>query len=125
MATRASVVQSPGSRSDCHVSLLRCPCPGDNYRTRLIPVGTASGRPFPAHHQRFSIFAFSFVDPVASQALGGPYAAPGGALGGFRVVAPSATAGLGAGRWSRPRATLGVSAMSDACQPGSSPSVLP
>ncbi|XP_011376815.1 zona pellucida sperm-binding protein 4 [Pteropus vampyrus] len=49
-----------------------CPYTGDNYRTRLIAVQTASGPPFPAPHRRFSILTFSFVDPAASQALGGP-----------------------------------------------------
>ncbi|XP_039706252.1 zona pellucida sperm-binding protein 4 [Pteropus medius] len=48
-----------------------CPYTGDNYRTRLIAVQTASGPPFPAPHRRFSILTFSFVDPAASQALGG------------------------------------------------------
>ncbi|XP_054440730.1 LOW QUALITY PROTEIN: zona pellucida sperm-binding protein 4 [Pteronotus mesoamericanus] len=48
------------------------PYAGDDYRTQLIPVQAAAGLPFPAHHQRFSISTFSFVDSGARRALRGP-----------------------------------------------------
>ncbi|NXP34035.1 ZP1 protein, partial [Leiothrix lutea] len=40
-----------------------CPFQGDNYRTRLIPMGPASPElPFPSHYQRFVISTFAFVE---------------------------------------------------------------
>ncbi|NWI92238.1 ZP1 protein, partial [Pitta sordida] len=40
-----------------------CPFQGDNYRTRMVPVGPASPElPFPSHYQRFVISTFTFVE---------------------------------------------------------------
>lgn len=50
----------------------RCPFQGDNYRTRLIPVGPASPElPFPSHYQRFVISTFAFVEPPSMAVLEG------------------------------------------------------
>uniref|UniRef100_A0A8C5V8U2 Zona pellucida sperm-binding protein 4 n=1 Tax=Microcebus murinus TaxID=30608 RepID=A0A8C5V8U2_MICMU len=63
---------NPLSQPQWPVLVKGCPYTGDNYQTQLIPVQRASSLPFPSHHQRFSIFTFSFVDPVAAkQALEG------------------------------------------------------
>ncbi|KAL1783918.1 zona pellucida sperm-binding protein 4, partial [Sigmodon hispidus] len=43
-----------------------CPYAGDNYQTKRIAVQKAS-RPFPSHHQRFSISTFSFTDTVKKE----------------------------------------------------------
>ncbi|NXP59310.1 ZP1 protein, partial [Chloropsis cyanopogon] len=49
-----------------------CPFQGDNYRTRLIPMGPASPElPFPSHYQRFVISTFAFVDPPGMAVLEG------------------------------------------------------
>ncbi|XP_037995426.1 zona pellucida sperm-binding protein 1 [Motacilla alba alba] len=49
-----------------------CPFQGDNYRTRLIPVGPASPElPFPSHYQRFVISTFAFVEPPGMAVLEG------------------------------------------------------
>ncbi|NXR53193.1 ZP1 protein, partial [Hippolais icterina] len=49
-----------------------CPFQGDNYRTRLIPVGPASLElPFPSHYQRFVISTFAFVEPPGMAVLEG------------------------------------------------------
>ncbi|NXD45189.1 ZP1 protein, partial [Copsychus sechellarum] len=49
-----------------------CPFQGDNYRTRLIPVGPASPElPFPSHYQRFVISTFTFVEPPGMAVLEG------------------------------------------------------
>ncbi|NP_001090415.1 zona pellucida glycoprotein 4 L homeolog precursor [Xenopus laevis] len=50
----------------------RCPFPGDNYITQMIPVGAATQAvPFPSHYQRFSISTFTFVDGTTQLPLGG------------------------------------------------------
>ncbi|CAM4430930.1 zona pellucida sperm-binding protein 4-like [Caretta caretta] len=49
-----------------------CPYTGDNYQTKLIPVGAASGLQFPSHYQRFIINTFTFVDLASQKALSGP-----------------------------------------------------
>ncbi|NP_988854.1 zona pellucida glycoprotein 4 precursor [Xenopus tropicalis] len=50
----------------------RCPFPGDNYATQMIPVGAATQAvPFPSHYQRFSISTFTFVDGTTQLPLGG------------------------------------------------------
>ncbi|KYO41685.1 zona pellucida sperm-binding protein 1 [Alligator mississippiensis] len=50
-----------------------CPFMGDNYRTQLVPTGSASSElPFPTHYQRFVISTFAFVDTASTVALGGP-----------------------------------------------------
>ncbi|NWW88200.1 ZP1 protein, partial [Rhynochetos jubatus] len=47
-----------------------CPFEGDNYRTRLVPVGPATPQlPFPSHYQRFVISTFAFVEPTPSTAV--------------------------------------------------------
>ncbi|NXA94351.1 ZP1 protein, partial [Melanocharis versteri] len=49
-----------------------CPFQGDNYRTRLIPMGPASPElPFPSHYQRFVISTFAFVQPPDMAVLEG------------------------------------------------------
>ncbi|XP_066178320.1 zona pellucida sperm-binding protein 1 [Sylvia atricapilla] len=49
-----------------------CPFQGDNYRTRLIPMGPASPElPFPSHYQRFVISTFAFVEPPGMAVLEG------------------------------------------------------
>ncbi|NWI35202.1 ZP1 protein, partial [Picathartes gymnocephalus] len=49
-----------------------CPFQGDNYRTRLIPVGPASLElPFPSHYQRFVISTFAFVETPGMAVLEG------------------------------------------------------
>ncbi|XP_063253513.1 zona pellucida sperm-binding protein 1 [Prinia subflava] len=49
-----------------------CPFQGDNYRTRLIPMGPASPElPFPSHYQRFVISTFAFVEPPKMAVLEG------------------------------------------------------
>ncbi|NXE98453.1 ZP1 protein, partial [Menura novaehollandiae] len=49
-----------------------CPFQGDNYRTRLIPVGPASPElPFPSHYQRFVVSTFAFVEPPSMAVLEG------------------------------------------------------
>uniref|UniRef100_A0A8C4WFB3 ZP domain-containing protein n=1 Tax=Gopherus evgoodei TaxID=1825980 RepID=A0A8C4WFB3_9SAUR len=49
-----------------------CPFRGDNYRTQLVPMVTASSElPFPTHHQRFVLSTFAFVDSSSQVALDG------------------------------------------------------
>ncbi|CAM5155681.1 unnamed protein product [Natator depressus] len=43
----------------------------DNYRTQLVPVGTASGLQFPSHHQRFVVSNFTFVESAFQRVLTG------------------------------------------------------
>ncbi|PNI55289.1 ZP4 isoform 2 [Pan troglodytes] len=62
----------PLSQPQWPILVKGCPYIGDNYQTQLIPVEKALDLPFPSHHQRFSIFTFSFVNPtVEKQALRG------------------------------------------------------
>ncbi|XP_051872431.1 zona pellucida sperm-binding protein 4-like [Pristis pectinata] len=49
----------------------RCPFAGDNYKTRLVPVGAASHLRFPTHHKRFVVSTFAFWDRVSARALSG------------------------------------------------------
>ncbi|NXH24530.1 ZP1 protein, partial [Myiagra hebetior] len=58
---------SPGSHATSQpqwpILVEGCPFQGDNYRTRLIPMGPASPElPFPSHYQRFVISTFAFVE---------------------------------------------------------------
>ncbi|NWV72572.1 ZP1 protein, partial [Dasyornis broadbenti] len=67
---------SPGSHATSQpqwpILVDGCPFQGDNYRTRLIPVGPASPElPFPSHYQRFVISAFTFVEPPGMAVLEG------------------------------------------------------
>ncbi|NXB40998.1 ZP1 protein, partial [Eulacestoma nigropectus] len=67
---------SPGSHATSQpqwpILVEGCPFQGDNYRTRLIPVGPASPElPFPSHYQRFVISTFAFVDPPGMAVLEG------------------------------------------------------
>ncbi|XP_069510116.1 zona pellucida sperm-binding protein 4-like [Ambystoma mexicanum] len=49
----------------------RCPFPGDNYQTLLVPVGSAtSGLQFPSHYQRFAVSTFTFVDSAQQNLRG-------------------------------------------------------
>ncbi|XP_069508946.1 zona pellucida sperm-binding protein 4-like [Ambystoma mexicanum] len=49
----------------------RCPFPGDNYQTLLVPVGGASsGLQFPSHYQRFAVSTFTFVDSAQQNLRG-------------------------------------------------------
>ncbi|XP_039338188.1 zona pellucida sperm-binding protein 4-like [Mauremys reevesii] len=49
-----------------------CPYTGDNYRTQLVPIGAASGLPFPSHRQRFIVSTFTFMESASQRALTGP-----------------------------------------------------
>ncbi|NXR21081.1 ZP1 protein, partial [Cinclus mexicanus] len=67
---------SPGSHATSQpqwpILVEGCPFQGDNYRTRLIPMGPASPElPFPSHYQRFVISTFAFVEPPAMAVLEG------------------------------------------------------
>ncbi|NWV93868.1 ZP1 protein, partial [Machaerirhynchus nigripectus] len=67
---------SPGSHTTSQpqwpILVEGCPFQGDNYRTRLIPVGPASAElPFPSHYQRFVISTFAFVEPPSMAVLEG------------------------------------------------------
>ncbi|NWW55855.1 ZP1 protein, partial [Ifrita kowaldi] len=67
---------SPGSHATSQpqwpILVEGCPFQGDNYRTRLIPVGPASPElPFPSHYQRFVISTFAFVEPPSMAVLEG------------------------------------------------------
>nr|KAF6468813.1 zona pellucida glycoprotein 1 [Rousettus aegyptiacus] len=48
-----------------------CPFEGDSYRTRMVASDRAD-LPFPTHHQRFTVAAFTFLDSGSQRALGGP-----------------------------------------------------
>ncbi|NXD30448.1 ZP1 protein, partial [Spelaeornis formosus] len=67
---------SPGSHATSQpqwpILVEGCPFQGDNYRTRLIPMGPASPElPFPSHYQRFVISTFAFVEPPEMAVLEG------------------------------------------------------
>ncbi|NWI07660.1 ZP1 protein, partial [Tichodroma muraria] len=67
---------SPGSHATSQpqwpILVEGCPFQGDNYRTRLIPMGPASPElPFPSHYQRFVISTFTFVEPPGMAVLEG------------------------------------------------------
>ncbi|NXY10913.1 ZP1 protein, partial [Pteruthius melanotis] len=67
---------SPGSHATSQpqwpILVEGCPFQGDNYRTRLIPVGPASPElPFPSHYQRFVISTFAFVELPGMDVLEG------------------------------------------------------
>ncbi|NXI85430.1 ZP1 protein, partial [Rhipidura dahli] len=67
---------SPGSHATSQpqwpILVEGCPFQGDNYRTRLIPMGPASPElPFPSHYQRFVISTFAFVEPPSMAVLEG------------------------------------------------------
>ncbi|NWT22310.1 ZP1 protein, partial [Cardinalis cardinalis] len=67
---------SPGSHATSQpqwpILVEGCPFQGDNYRTRLIPMGPASPElPFPSHYQRFVISTFAFVEPPGMAVLQG------------------------------------------------------
>ncbi|NWV65773.1 ZP1 protein, partial [Malurus elegans] len=67
---------SPGSHATSQpqwpILVDGCPFQGDNYRTRLVPVGPASlEMPFPSHYQRFVIYTFAFVEPPGMAVLEG------------------------------------------------------
>ncbi|NWR21970.1 ZP1 protein, partial [Emberiza fucata] len=67
---------SPGSHATSQpqwpILVEGCPFQGDNYRTRLIPMGPASPElPFPSHYQRFVISTFAFVEPPKMAVLQG------------------------------------------------------
>ncbi|NXF71935.1 ZP1 protein, partial [Sclerurus mexicanus] len=67
---------SPGSdtasRPQWPILVDGCPFQGDNYRTRMVPVGPASPElPFPSHYQRFVISTFTFVEPPRTAVMEG------------------------------------------------------
>ncbi|NXD01113.1 ZP1 protein, partial [Certhia familiaris] len=67
---------SPGSHATSQpqwpILVDGCPFQGDNYRTRLIPMGPASPElPFPSHYQRFVVSTFAFVEPPGMAVLEG------------------------------------------------------
>ncbi|KAJ7417364.1 zona pellucida glycoprotein 1 [Pitangus sulphuratus] len=60
----ASPGSSTASQPQWPILVDGCPFQGDNYRTRMVPVGPASPElPFPSHYQRFVISTFTFVEP--------------------------------------------------------------
>ncbi|NWR38940.1 ZP1 protein, partial [Tachuris rubrigastra] len=60
----ASPGSSAASQPQWPILVDGCPFQGDNYRTRMVPVGPASPElPFPSHYQRFVISTFTFVEP--------------------------------------------------------------
>uniref|UniRef100_A0A673TK24 Zona pellucida sperm-binding protein 4 n=1 Tax=Suricata suricatta TaxID=37032 RepID=A0A673TK24_SURSU len=68
----ATSSKNPQSQPQWPMLVKGCPYAGDNYQTQLLPVQKALDPPFPSHHQRFSIFTFSFVDTMAKWTLRGP-----------------------------------------------------
>ncbi|KAJ7420459.1 zona pellucida glycoprotein 1 [Willisornis vidua] len=67
---------SPGSNATAQpqwpILVDGCPFQGDNYRTRMVPVGPASPElPFPSHYQRFVISTFTFVEPPGMAVMEG------------------------------------------------------
>ncbi|NXI06761.1 ZP1 protein, partial [Irena cyanogastra] len=67
---------SPGSHATSQpqwpILVEGCPFQGDNYRTRLIPMGPASPElPFPSHYQRFVLSTFAFVEHPGMAVLEG------------------------------------------------------
>ncbi|NXR83254.1 ZP1 protein, partial [Pycnonotus jocosus] len=67
---------SPGSHTTSQpqwpILVEGCPFQGDNYKTRLIPMGPASPElPFPSHYQRFVISTFAFVEPPGTAVMEG------------------------------------------------------
>ncbi|NWU14050.1 ZP1 protein, partial [Cephalopterus ornatus] len=59
----ASPGSSAASQPQWPILVDGCPFQGDNYRTRMVPVGPASLElPFPSHYQRFVISTFTFVE---------------------------------------------------------------
>ncbi|XP_018411069.1 PREDICTED: zona pellucida sperm-binding protein 4-like [Nanorana parkeri] len=68
----ASNSASPTDYLQWPVLFNRCPFPGDNYLTQVMPVGTPTqSMPFPAHYQRFMVSTFTFVAPDTQVALSG------------------------------------------------------
>ncbi|XP_056351361.1 zona pellucida sperm-binding protein 4 isoform X2 [Oenanthe melanoleuca] len=48
-----------------------CPYTGDNYQTEMMPQSFTSGLLFPSHHQRFTLYTFTFVDSTSQEELSG------------------------------------------------------
>ncbi|XP_027554509.1 LOW QUALITY PROTEIN: zona pellucida sperm-binding protein 1 [Neopelma chrysocephalum] len=68
----ASPGSSVASQPQWPILVDGCPFQGDNYRTRMVPVGPASPElPFPSHYQRFVISTFTFVEPPGMAVMEG------------------------------------------------------
>ncbi|NWS21374.1 ZP1 protein, partial [Pachyramphus minor] len=68
----ASPGPSAASQPQWPILVDGCPFQGDNYRTRMVPVGPASPElPFPSHYQRFVISTFTFVEPPGMAVMEG------------------------------------------------------
>ncbi|NWQ68521.1 ZP1 protein, partial [Neopipo cinnamomea] len=68
----ASPGSSAASQPQWPILVDGCPFQGDNYRTRMVPVGPASPElPFPSHYQRFVISTFTFVEPPGTAVMEG------------------------------------------------------
>ncbi|NXG20790.1 ZP1 protein, partial [Grallaria varia] len=68
----ASPGSNAASRPQWPILVDGCPFQGDNYRTRMVPVGPASPElPFPSHYQRFVISTFTFVEPPGMAVMEG------------------------------------------------------
>ncbi|NXM36730.1 ZP1 protein, partial [Oxyruncus cristatus] len=68
----ASPGSSAASQPQWPILVDGCPFQGDNYRTRMVPVGPASPElPFPSHYQRFVISTFTFVEPPGMAVMEG------------------------------------------------------
>ncbi|KAM4675780.1 uncharacterized protein O3C94_008380 [Discoglossus pictus] len=62
----------PNQQPEWPILTNSCPFTGDNYLTRMIPVGAPSQTvPIPSYYQRFAISTFTFVGGSSQQALGG------------------------------------------------------
>ncbi|XP_063812327.1 zona pellucida sperm-binding protein 4-like [Pseudophryne corroboree] len=65
----ATTSESPVELPQWPILVDGCPFEGDNYKTQLVPVGSAVD--FPSHYKRFVVSTFTFVDQASQLALGG------------------------------------------------------
>ncbi|XP_059494523.1 zona pellucida sperm-binding protein 4-like [Stegostoma tigrinum] len=67
----ATPVPAPDHEEQWSLLVDGCPYEGDDYLTVLHPVDASSGLQFPAHHKRFEVKTFVFLDGVSEQPLSG------------------------------------------------------
>ncbi|XP_059494520.1 zona pellucida sperm-binding protein 4-like [Stegostoma tigrinum] len=67
----ATPVPAPDHEVQWSLLVDGCPYEGDDYLTVLRPVDASSGLQFPAHHKRFEVKTFVFLDGVSEQPLSG------------------------------------------------------
>ncbi|XP_075759508.1 zona pellucida sperm-binding protein 4-like [Pelodiscus sinensis] len=63
---------NPRQQPDWPLLVDGCPYEADDYQTQLVPVGEASGLPFPSLYRRFAVSTFTFLDASSQRALSGP-----------------------------------------------------